>query len=34
VIGAATTPQLFYCELIENYSACKGGGTRLSDNPS
>ena len=20
-IGGATTPQLFYCELIENYSA-------------
>jgi hypothetical protein len=32
--GAATTPQLFYCELIEEFSACKNGGTRLTDNPS
>jgi hypothetical protein len=32
--GAATTPQLFYCQLIQNYSACKGGGTRLTDSPS
>jgi hypothetical protein len=32
--GASTTPQLFYCELIRSYSACKNGGTRLSDSAS
>jgi hypothetical protein len=32
--GAATTPQLFYCQLIQHYSACKNGGTRLSNSPS
>jgi WD40-like Beta Propeller Repeat len=32
--GASTTPQLFYCQLILNYSACKNGGTRLTNSPS
>lgn len=32
--GAATTPQLFYCQLINSYSTCKNGGTRLTDSPS
>jgi WD40-like Beta Propeller Repeat len=32
--GSATTPQLFYCQLIYKYSACKNGGTRLTDSPS
>jgi Tol biopolymer transport system component len=32
--GAATTPQLFYCQLIEHFKACKNGGTRLSNSPS
>jgi WD40-like Beta Propeller Repeat len=32
--GSAETPQLFYCELIHNYSECKNGGTRLSNSPS
>ena len=32
--GASTTPQLFLCELIKHYSACRGGGTRLTDSPS
>jgi hypothetical protein len=32
--GAATTPQLFYCQLMSNYSACKNGGTRLTNSPS
>jgi hypothetical protein len=32
--GAAATPQLFYCQLIRNYSACKNGGTRLTDSAS
>ncbi len=32
--GAATTPQLFYCQLILNYSACQNGGTRLTNSPS
>jgi hypothetical protein len=32
--GAATTPQLFYCQLIRHYTECKNGGTRLTDSPS
>jgi hypothetical protein len=32
--GAAATPQLFYCQLIRSYSACKNGGTRLTDSAS
>jgi WD40-like Beta Propeller Repeat len=32
--GSASVPQLFYCQLVNHYSECKDGGTRLSDNPS
>jgi hypothetical protein len=32
--GASTTPQLFYCQLVNHYSACKNGGTRLTNSPS
>jgi hypothetical protein len=32
--GAAMTPQLFYCQLVDHYSACKNGGTRLTDSRS
>src|SRR5438270_11490476 len=32
--GAAETPQLFYCQLINHYSECKNGGTRLTSSPS
>jgi hypothetical protein len=32
--GQSTVPQLFYCQLIQHYSACKNGGTRLTDSPS
>src|SRR5947209_7566432 len=32
--GSATVPQLFYCQLIYKYSACKNGGTRLTNSPS
>ena len=32
--GAAMTPQLFYCQLVNHYSACKNGGTRLTSSES
>jgi hypothetical protein len=32
--GAAMTPQLFYCQLVNHYSECKNGGTRLTDSQS
>ena len=32
--GAAETPQLFYCQLINHYSECKNGGTRLTSSSS
>ncbi len=32
--GSASTPQLFYCQLVDHYTACKDGGTRLTDSPS
>ena len=32
--GAAMTPQLFYCQLVNHYSACKDGGTRLTNSQS
>jgi hypothetical protein len=32
--GSSTTPQLFYCQLINHFSACKNGGTRLTNSAS
>jgi WD40-like Beta Propeller Repeat len=32
--GGAMTPQLFYCHLVNHYSACKNGGTRLTNSHS
>jgi hypothetical protein len=32
--GSSTVPQLFYCQLVNHYSACKNGGTRLTNSPS